>query len=143
MVMKRLRVYYSTVGRVCLSTVLVGVSLTILTPAIASADDYAGQTYGDAAQAISKDGKRAVIESRTGNDAANDTCLVTHSQPAPWLKGAYFQPVTDTVLLDLTCDAQVATATKSGNSAASPAGQAAIAAAKKKAAEQKAAQKTQ
>jgi hypothetical protein len=48
---------------------------------------------------------------------------------APWIKGDDFAPVTDTVLVNLNCNAAVASATKSGNSAASPEGRAALKAA--------------
>ena len=51
---------------------------------------------------------------------------MTSSQSAPWIKGDDFAPVTDTVLVNLNCNASVASATKSGNSAASPEGRAAL-----------------
>jgi hypothetical protein len=93
---------------------------------VAVADDYSGQTYGDATKAISDAGKKAVIASRAGDTLTDDQCTVTHSQSAPWVKGDDFSPVTDTVLLYLNCNATVATAKDPGNSAASPEGKAAI-----------------
>lgn len=107
------------------------VSIAFLTAATAYADDYAGQTYGDASKAIKDANKKAVVATRSGDQPTNDKCLVTHSENAPWLKGTNFTPVTDTVLLDLNCNAAVASATKPGNSAASPEGRKAIADEKK------------
>ena len=103
------------------------VSMAVLGTGIAAADDYSGQTYSDASQAISDAGKTAVIASRAGDTLADDDCIVTHSQSAPWIKGDDFAPVTDTVLVYLNCNAPVATAKDPGNSAASPEGRAAIA----------------
>lgn len=100
--------------------------------ATASADDYTGQTYSDAASKVSESGKKAVVESRSGDLLPQDDCVVTHSHQAPWLKGDRFTPVTDTVLLDLNCNAKVATAKEPGNSAASPEGREAIKEANKK-----------
>jgi hypothetical protein len=106
------------------------VSMAFLGTGVAAADDYAGQTYGDASSAISGAGKKAVIASRIGDTLSDDKCVVTHSQSAPWIKGDNFAPVTDTVLVFLNCNATVASAKAPGNSAASPEGRAAIAAAK-------------
>jgi hypothetical protein len=92
---------------------------------VAAADDYAGQTYADASAAISDAGQKAVISTRSGDSLPDDKCVVTSSQTAPWIKGDDFAPVTDTVLVNLNCNASVASATKSGNSAASPEGRAA------------------
>jgi hypothetical protein len=102
------------------------VSMAFLGTGIAAADDYSGQTYSDASKAISDAGKKAVIASRAGDTLADDDCIVTHSQSAPWIKGDDFSPVTDTVLVYLNCNATVATAKDPGNSAGSPEGRAAI-----------------
>ena len=102
------------------------VSIAFLGTPTAAADDYSGQTYGDASKAISDAGKKAVIASRAGDTLADDECTVTHSQSAPWIKGDDFSPVTDTVLVYLNCNAGVATAKDPGNSAGSPEGRAAI-----------------
>jgi hypothetical protein len=102
------------------------VSMAFLGTGVAAADDYSGQTYGDASKAISDAGKKAVIASRAGDTLTDDECIVTHSQSAPWIKGDDFSPVTDTVLVYLNCNATVATAKDPGNSAASPEGRAAI-----------------
>jgi hypothetical protein len=108
------------------------VSMAFFGTGIAAADSYSGQTYGDASKAISDAGKKAVIASREGDTLSTDQCIVTHSQSASWIKGNDFSHVTDTVLLHLNCNATVATAKDPGNSAGSPEGRAAIAAAQKK-----------
>ena len=123
--MKRFGVYATTaVGAAAVSMAFFGTG-------IAAADDYSGQTYGDASKAISDAGKKAVIASRAGDTLSDDQCTVTHSQSAPWIKGDDFAPVTDTVLVYLNCNATVASAKDPGNSAGSPEGRAAIAAAQK------------
>lgn len=113
----------------------VAISVAVLLPAMfalgtsagkAVADDYSGETYGDAASQLSDAGKTVVVSTRSGDTLPQTKCVVTHSQSAPWLKGASFKPVTNTVLLDLNCNAKVATAKDPGNSAASPQGRAAI-----------------
>jgi hypothetical protein len=109
------------------------VSMAFFGSGVAVADDSSGQTYGDATKAISDAGKKAVIASRAGDTLTDDQCTVTHSQSAPWIKGDDFAPVTDTMLLYLNCNATVATAKDPGNSAASPEGRAASAAAQKQA----------
>jgi hypothetical protein len=110
------------------------VSMAFFGTGIAAADDYAGQTYGDASKAISDAGQKAVVASRAGDTLSDDDCVVTHSESAPWIKGDDFAPVTDTVLVNLNCNATVASAKDPGNSAGSPEGRAAIAAAQEKAA---------
>jgi hypothetical protein len=105
------------------------VSMAVFGTGVAAADDYAGQTYADATSALSKASLKGVIATRVGNALADDKCIVTHSEKAPWIKGSSFAPVKDTVLLYLNCNATVASATTPGNSAASPEGRAAIAAA--------------
>ena len=122
--MKKLGVYAAgTVGATAVSMALFGTG-------VAAADDYAGQTFGDASAAISDAGKQAVIATRSGDSLPDDKCVVTGSQSAPWIKGDDFAPVADTVLVNLNCNTAVASATKSGNSAASPEGRAAVKAAK-------------
>jgi hypothetical protein len=105
------------------------VSMAFFGTGIAAADDYAGQTYGDASKAITDAGKKAVIASRAGDTLSDDNCIVTHSQSAPWIKGDNFAPVTDTVIVNLNCNATVASAKDPGNSAGSPEGREAIKAA--------------
>jgi hypothetical protein len=122
--MKKFGVYATT------AVSAAAVSMAFFGTGIAAADDYSGQTYGDASKAISDAGKKAVIASRAGDTLSDDQCMVSHAQSAPWIKGDNFSPVTDTVLVYLNCNATVASAKDPGNSAGSPEGRAAIAAAK-------------
>jgi hypothetical protein len=121
---------------ICATTAVgaTAVSMAFFGTGIAAADDYAGQTYGDASKSISSAGKKAVIASRSGDTLSDDQCIVTHSQSAPWIKGTNFAPVTNTVIVNLNCNATVASAKDPGNSAGSPEGRAAIKAAAKDAA---------
>nr|WP_090277532.1 hypothetical protein [Mycolicibacterium komanii]CRL72114.1 hypothetical protein CPGR_02710 [Mycolicibacterium komanii] len=115
--------------RLRLLTVAVATAVLLVTVGDAGgarADDYAGETYGDAAGQISGTGKTAVVATKSGDSLPQDKCIVTHSQTAPWVKGASFTPDTNTMLLDLNCNAKVATAKRPGNSAASPEGRAAV-----------------
>ncbi|MFV8053330.1 hypothetical protein [Mycobacterium sp. 48b] len=107
-----------------------------LATGVAAADDYAGQKYSDAQSSLADAGMKGVVATRSGDSEADDDCVVTSSEKAPWLKGDNFAPVSDTVLLNLNCSAGVASAKTPGNSAASPEGRAAIAAAKQQAAEE-------
>jgi hypothetical protein len=132
--MKKLRIY--TVGAVGATAA----SMAVFGTGVAAADDYTGQTYGDASAAISDAGEKAVIATRAGDTLPDDKCVVTHAEQAHWLKGDDFQPVTDTVLLNLNCNAAVASAKSPGNSAASPEGRAALQAEKKAAAQDQAKQ---
>jgi hypothetical protein len=100
---------------------------------IAAADDYAGQKYSDVTSKLSDASLKGVIASRTGDILDDSDCIVTSSEKAPWIKGDDFSPVTDTVLLNLNCNATVASAKQAGNSAGSPEGRAAIAAAQQQA----------
>jgi hypothetical protein len=102
----------------------------------AAADDYAGQSYSDASSALGDASLKGVIASKVGDEDALDDCVVSHSQKAPWVAGDAFTPVTDTVLLYLNCDAKLASAKASGNSLASPEGQAEKAAEAQAAAQQ-------
>ncbi|MEE6163363.1 MULTISPECIES: hypothetical protein [unclassified Mycolicibacterium] len=106
-----------------------------LATGVASADDYAGKAYADAQSALSVAGMKGVIATRSGDTQPDDKCAVTSSEKAPWIKGDKFAKITDTVLLNLDCSATVASAEQAGNSAASPEGRAAIAAAQQQAAQ--------
>ncbi|CAN5300974.1 hypothetical protein BH09ACT8_BH09ACT8_21830 [soil metagenome] len=99
-------------------------SLVAFGSGTAAADDYAGKSYADASSAIGDAGQKVVIAARVGDQDAQDDCVVSHSQMAPWIKGDSFSPVTDTVLVYLNCDAKLASNKAPGNSLASPEGQA-------------------
>lgn len=119
-----------------LGTVALGAaSITFFGAGVAAADDYSGESYSDAASAISGAGQKAVIATSVGSGVSQADCVVTRSEKAPWLKGDNFSPVTDTVLLFLNCNAKLASATAAGNSLASPEGRAEKAAEEQKAAE--------
>lgn len=110
-------------------------SILFLGAGVAAADDYVGQSYSDAASAISGAGDKAVIAASVGDSVSQSNCVVTRSQKASWLKGNNFSPVTDTVLLFLNCNAKLATPATPGNSLASPEGRAEKSAEDEKAAE--------
>jgi hypothetical protein len=94
---------------------------------VAAADDYADQTYADASAAASGAGQTVIVASRAGARLAQDHCIVTSSQPAPFLHGRTH--VTDTVLFNLNCNGGYATASNPGASLGSPVGREAKAAA--------------
>lgn len=106
-------------GAITMSALVVG-------SPVASADAYAGQTYADAAGAIGGSGMTVVVGGRVGSELPTEQCTVTRSQKAPWVKGDNFQQVNNTMLVFLNCNATLASAGKSGNSAASPEGQQAL-----------------
>ncbi|MEU0496195.1 hypothetical protein [Mycobacterium sp. NPDC006124] len=128
-------------ARIAIASTLVAGALPIalLTGGTAAADDYAGQSYADASKAAGDAKQTVVVASRVGDAEAQDDCSVERSQSAPFIHGTDFSHETDTVQFYLNCNAGVATATTPGNSAASPEGRAAIAAAADKAAKDKAA----
>lgn len=107
----------SAIGALALSALLGG--------GVASADDYAGQTYADASSAASNAGLTAVVASRVGATSDEGKCLVTRSQTAPFASGADGSHVSGTVQFYLNCNAGVASATEAGNSMESPEGRAA------------------
>lgn len=108
---------FSTVGALTLSLAAFG-------SGVASADNYAGQTYGDVSSALSKAGQTGVIASVVGEIKDQSACIVDHSQKAPWVSGSNFSPVTNTVLLYLNCNDALASPGHPGNSLASPEGRA-------------------
>jgi hypothetical protein len=110
---------------------MTAVSTLVLSPGIAAADDYAGQKYSDVTSKLGDANLTGVIATRVGDITEDDDCMVTSSEQAPWIKGDDFAPVTDTVLLNLNCNAGVASAKMSGNSKGSPEGKAAMAEAQK------------
>jgi hypothetical protein len=105
---------------------------------VATADDYAGQTYADASSAASDAGQTVVVAAKVGDKLSQDECLVTRSQTAPFSDaddGAHYD---SQVQFYLNCNAGFATATTPGNSMLSPAGREAKAAADEAAAEEEA-----
>ena len=108
---------------------------TVLGTGVAAADDYAGQSYADASSAASDAGATVVVAARVGDKVAQDDCLVTRSQTAPFASANDGVHVSDTVQFYLNCNSGVASATSPGNSLASEAGRAAKAAEEEAAAE--------
>lgn len=97
----------------------------------ASSPTVIGQKYSDAKGALSSAGYSIVVSTTFGDETDRDDCLVVHQQDRtvapPENTGA---SATKQTLLSLNCDSAVASATKAGNSLASPEGRAAAAAAK-------------
>jgi hypothetical protein len=87
-------------------------------------NEYAGQTYNDAAQAISDAGQSPVIATRVGSFLPTGSCVVTGSRSANFLDSSGTNPG-GTVLLYLNCNNSFAAAGVPGNSIGSPEGRAA------------------
>jgi hypothetical protein len=109
----------------------------VLGTGVASADDYAGQTYADASSAASDAGQTVVVANRVGDKVSQDDCIVTRSQTAPFASANDGVHVSDTVQFYLNCNGGVASATTPGPSLASEEGRAAKAAEEQAAAEAK------
>jgi hypothetical protein len=103
---------------------------------VATADDYAGQTYSDASSAASDAGDSVVVAARVGDKLSQDECLVTRSQTAPFASANDGAHVSGQVQFYLNCNGGYATANNPGDSVASPAGREAKAAADEAAAEE-------
>ena len=84
-------------------------------------NEYAGQTYADAAQAISGNGQSAVIATRVGSFLPTDQCTVTGSRSANFLDSSGTSSG-GRVLLYLNCNNSFAAAGVPGNSIGSPEG---------------------
>ena len=103
----------------------------------AAINDYVGQTYNDAATAISQGGQTPVISTRIGSFLPTGACIVNGSRTASFLDSSGNN--TSKVLLSLNCNYTFALAGVPGNSLGSPEGRAARAAAEQQYAEQQAA----
>jgi hypothetical protein len=103
---------------------------------VAAADDYAGQTYSDAASAASDAGQSVVVAGRVGDKLSQDECLVTRSQTSPFVDADDGSHYDSQVQFYLNCNGGYATATNPGSSLASPEGREAKAAADEAAAEE-------
>ncbi len=89
---------------------------------VASAiNEYAGQTYADASQAISQAGQSATIATRVGSFLPTDQCMVTGSRTADFLDSSGTN-AGGRVLLYLNCNNSFAAAGVPGNSVGSPEG---------------------
>jgi len=102
---------------------VVATGVAVASAGLAHADnDYAGQTYADAAKAISASGGTETIATVVGDQLPTPQCQVTGSRNASFLDSSGNNPG-GRVLLDLNCNAAIATPGNPGNSAASPQGQ--------------------
>ncbi len=108
----------------------------------AAIDEYAGQTYAKAANAISQSGQTATISSKVGSFLPTDQCIVTHSRTASFLDSSGNNSG-GRVLLDLNCNYLFALPGVPGNSHASPEGREAYQEALQKAQEQQQKQQEQ
>ncbi len=124
------------VGAGALSTAAVAL-MTFGTGTAAAINEYAGQTYADATQAISDAGQSAVIATRVGSFLPTDECMVTGSRSANFLDSSGINGG-GRVLLYLNCNDTYAKAGIPGNSLGSPEGRTAKADADAKAAEEQA-----
>ncbi len=98
-------------------------SMTLMSSGIAAADnEYAGQTYAEATKAISDAGGTETIATVVGDQMPTAQCRVTGSRNASFLDSSG-NVSGGRVLLDLNCNADVASPGNPGNSAASPQGQ--------------------
>lgn len=116
------------IGALALSTLLGG--------GIASADDYAGETYADASSAASDAGLSVTVAARVGDKASDDDCIVTRSQMAPFASANDGIHVDGQIQFYLNCNAAYATATTPGPSQGTAAARDAKAADDEKAAEE-------
>lgn len=87
-------------------------------------NEYEGQTYADAANAISQSGGTAKIASKVGSFLPTNSCVVTGSRTASFLDSSGNNPGGQ-VLLDLNCNYMFALPGVPGNSHASQEGKAA------------------
>lgn len=84
-------------------------------------NEYAGQTYGEASQAIQQSGGTDTIATVVGDQLPTSQCRVTGSRSASSLDAGGNSPG-GRVLLDLNCNTDLASPGNPGNSAASPQG---------------------
>lgn len=109
---------------------LVALAISASGVAAAAGSDVTGQKYSDAQSALSSAGLKPVVETVVGDQKAWPDCVVTRAQKRTVQPPANSSgSATNEMLVSLNCENGVASATKPGNSAASPEGKAAIAAA--------------
>lgn len=99
-------------------------AMALFGTATAAADDYVGQTYADASEAMDDAGVDPVVATRTGDKLEQDDCIVTAAWSAPFVRdtGDEFEWAEDEMLVSLNCAGGYASATNPGASLASPAG---------------------
>lgn len=110
--------------RITGAVAVAAVSMAVFSSGVASADPYAGQTYGDAKGQIASMHQTAVIATVSGDRLATDDCIVVSSAKSSFLDSSG-DSRNNEVLVNLNCNEGIAAPGKPGNSAMSPAGQAA------------------
>jgi hypothetical protein len=118
------------------SAVAASAFMALFGTGVAAADDFAGQTYADAASAASDAGLSVTVAARVGDKLSQDECLVTRSQTAPFADADDGSHYSGQVQFYLNCNGGYATANNPGASVASPEGREAKAAADEAAAEE-------
>ncbi len=87
------------------SVVAASACMALFGTGVATADDYAGQTYADASSAASDAGQTVVVAGRVGDKLSQDECLVTRladrTIPASANDGAHYS---DQVQFYLNCN---------------------------------------
>jgi hypothetical protein len=113
------------VVRIAVAIPLLGASLALGSAGAANATpSVVGMTYDKAQEAVSNAGISAEVSTSIGTELQQGDCIVVNQVIRAAKKfGREYVPAT--VLLSLNCNAAVASAGDAGNSAASPAGQAA------------------
>ena len=111
----------SSALRFCVVALAVVFGYIGLCAGIATADSYAGQTYGDAAGKLSAKGYTPVISTVVGDQLATDDCIVTSSRKPTFVNTDNFDHGKD-YLLSINCSAKLAHPGQPGNSLASPQG---------------------
>ncbi|WP_233211126.1 hypothetical protein [Mycobacterium sp. shizuoka-1] len=93
-----------------MSLAAVGTATALGFPGIASADnEYVGQTYADATQAITQAGMTETIATVVGGQLPTSQCRVTGSRMASFLDSSGNNPG-GRIMLDLNCNADFAPA---------------------------------
>jgi hypothetical protein len=118
------------------SVVAASACMALFGTGVATADDYAGQTYADASAAASDAGETVVVAGRVGDKLSQDDCLVTRSQTAPFASANDGIHYDSQVQFYLNCNGGYATATNPGASLGSETGREAKVAAEEAAAEE-------
>ncbi len=106
----------ATLCKVCAASGL----LAVIGAGIAHADnEYVGQTYAQAQQAIQQAGGTDTVASVVGDQLPTAQCRVTGSRTAGFLDSSG-NGASGRILLDLNCNANLASPGTPGNSAPSP-----------------------
>jgi hypothetical protein len=106
------------------ATASAAAAMALFGTATAGAQDYVGDTYEDASEAMDEDGLEPIIATKVGDKLEEDECIVTSAWEPPFLRGVGdgFEPSEDEMLVSLNCAGPFATATNPGASVANPLG---------------------